>query len=56
MVFFGALRAQHGTLEGCPPSAQLHPTVEQRDARIGFGAVELGLQTMHKLARHPGVA
>jgi uncharacterized protein YndB with AHSA1/START domain len=35
---------------------QLHPTVEQRDAGIGFGAVELGLQTMHKLARHLGVA
>ena len=31
---------------------QLHPTVEQRDARIGFGAVELGLQTMQKLAHH----
>ena len=35
---------------------QLHPTVEQRDAGIGFGAVELGLQTMHKLAAHLGVA
>lgn len=35
---------------------QLHPTVEQRDATIGFGAVELGLQTMDKLARHLGVA
>ena len=35
---------------------QLHPTVEQRDAKVGFGAVELGLQTMHKLARHLGVA
>ena len=34
---------------------QLHPTVEQRDAGIGFGAVELGLQTMEKLARHLGV-
>ena len=33
---------------------QLHPTVEQRDATIGFGAVELGLQTMQKLARHLG--
>lgn len=33
---------------------QLHPTVEQRDAGIGFGAVELGLQTMDKLARHLG--
>ena len=28
---------------------QLHPTVEQRNAVIGFGAVELGLQTLHKL-------
>ena len=35
---------------------QLHPTVEQRDAGIGFGAVELGLQTLEKLARHLGVA
>jgi hypothetical protein len=35
---------------------QLHPTVEQRGAAIGFGAVELGLQTMQKLARHLGVA
>jgi uncharacterized protein YndB with AHSA1/START domain len=34
---------------------QLHPTAEQRDAVIGFGAVELGLQTMQKLARHLGV-
>jgi uncharacterized protein YndB with AHSA1/START domain len=35
---------------------QLHPTAAQRQAAIGFGAVELGLQTMHKLARHLGVA
>ena len=35
---------------------QLHPTVEQRNAGIGFGAVELGMQTMQKLARHLGVA
>jgi uncharacterized protein YndB with AHSA1/START domain len=35
---------------------QLHPTAEQRAAVIGFGAVELGLQTMDKLARHLGVA
>jgi uncharacterized protein YndB with AHSA1/START domain len=35
---------------------QLHPTVEQRDAKVGFGAVELGLQTMQKLAHHLGVA
>jgi uncharacterized protein YndB with AHSA1/START domain len=33
---------------------QLHPTVEQRDTGIGFGAVELGLQTMQKLADHLG--
>ena len=33
---------------------QLHPTAEQRNAGIGFGAVELGLQTMDKLARHLG--
>ena len=31
---------------------QLHPTVEQRNATIGFGAVELGLQTMQKLAHY----
>jgi uncharacterized protein YndB with AHSA1/START domain len=35
---------------------QLHPTAEQRAATIGFGAVELGLQTMQKLARHLGAA
>ncbi len=35
---------------------QLHPTVEQRTAVIGFGAVELGLQTMQKLATHLGVS
>ena len=35
---------------------QLHPTAEQRNAGIGFGAVELGLQTMDKLARHLGSA
>ena len=35
---------------------QLHPTVAQRDEKFGFGAVELGLQTMDKLARHLGVA
>jgi uncharacterized protein YndB with AHSA1/START domain len=31
---------------------QLHPTAEQRSTAIGFGAVELGLQTLNKLARH----
>ena len=35
---------------------QLHPTVEQRDAKLGFGAVELGLQTLQKLAHHLEVA
>jgi uncharacterized protein YndB with AHSA1/START domain len=35
---------------------QLHPTVEQREAGLGFGAVELGLQTLQKLAHHLGVA
>lgn len=34
---------------------QLHPTLEQRDTKLGFGAVELGHQTMLKLARHLGV-
>ena len=31
---------------------QLHPSKEQRDAGIGFGAVELGMQTMDKLAEY----
>lgn len=31
---------------------QLHPTKELRDAKLGFGAVELGLQTLDKLADH----
>ena len=31
---------------------QLHPTKAQRDARIGFGAVEFGYQTLDKLAQH----
>ena len=34
---------------------QLHPTKAQRDAGIGFGAVEYGYQTLEKLARHLGV-
>jgi uncharacterized protein YndB with AHSA1/START domain len=33
---------------------QLHPTAEQRDAGIAFGAVEFGYQTLDKLARHLG--
>lgn len=35
---------------------QLHPTKAQRDAGIGFGAVEYGNQTLGKLAAHLGVA
>jgi uncharacterized protein YndB with AHSA1/START domain len=35
---------------------QLHPTAGHRTAAVGFGAVELGLQTMQKLANHLGVA
>jgi hypothetical protein len=31
---------------------QLHPTKEQRAIEIGFGAVELGYQTLDKLAEH----
>lgn len=31
---------------------QLHPTVQQRKAGIGFGAVEFGYQTLDKLAKH----
>jgi uncharacterized protein YndB with AHSA1/START domain len=31
---------------------QLHPTKAQRDAGIGFGAVEFGYQTLDKLARY----
>jgi len=34
---------------------QLHPTPEHRAEKIGFGAVELGMQTMNKLARYLGV-
>jgi uncharacterized protein YndB with AHSA1/START domain len=33
---------------------QLHPTKEQRDAGIGFGAVEFGYQTLGKLALYLG--
>jgi uncharacterized protein YndB with AHSA1/START domain len=35
---------------------QLHPSAELRREKIGFGAVELGLQTMQKLAHHLGSA
>ena len=31
---------------------QLHPTKSQRDAGIGFGAVEFGYQALDKLAQH----
>jgi uncharacterized protein YndB with AHSA1/START domain len=31
---------------------QLHPTKEQRDAGIAFGAVEIGYTTLDKLAEH----
>jgi len=31
---------------------QLHPTKELRAQKIGFGAVELGFQTLDKLAAH----
>jgi hypothetical protein len=31
---------------------QLHRSKAQRDATIGFGAVELGYQTLDKLAEH----
>ncbi|MBL9020860.1 MAG: SRPBCC family protein [Myxococcales bacterium] len=31
---------------------QLHPTKELRAIKIGFGAVELGYQTLDKLAQH----
>ena len=31
---------------------QLHPTREQRDATIGFGAVEYGYQTLDKLEQY----
>src|SRR4030042_1344307 len=34
------------------PMRQLHPTKEQRDAGIGFGAVEIGYTTRDKLAEH----
>lgn len=35
---------------------QIHPSAERRKAVIGFGAVELGYQTLDKLARHLGAA
>lgn len=31
---------------------QMHPSRAQRDAKLGFGAVEYGGQTLEKLARH----
>jgi uncharacterized protein YndB with AHSA1/START domain len=31
---------------------QLHPTKAQREATVGFGAVELGYQTLDKLAEY----
>ena len=31
---------------------QLHPTAARREEVIGFGAVELGYQTLDKLAAH----
>jgi uncharacterized protein YndB with AHSA1/START domain len=34
---------------------QLHPSKAQRDATIGFGAVELGYQTLDKLAAKLGL-
>ena len=35
---------------------QLHPTKEQRDQTVAFGAVELGFQTLEKLAAYlPGM-
>lgn len=33
---------------------QMHPSKEQRQKTIGFGAVEYGEQTLGKLARHVG--
>ena len=36
----------------CVTLRQLHPTKAQRDAGIGFGAVEFGYQTLDKLATH----
>ena len=42
-----------GTMAGTVVTMrQLHPTKEQRDAGIGFGAVEIGYTTMDKLAEH----
>lgn len=35
---------------------QTHPSAERRKVVIGFGAVELGYQTLDKLARHLGAA
>lgn len=35
---------------------QIHPTKAQRDAKMAFGAVEYGYQTLEKLARHVELA
>lgn len=35
---------------------QFHPSAERRKVVIGFGAVELGYQTLDKLAKHVGGA
>ncbi len=35
---------------------QMHPTREQRDMVVSFGAVEFGYQTLDKLAAHVGGA
>jgi uncharacterized protein YndB with AHSA1/START domain len=31
---------------------QMHPSKQQREEKMGFGAVEYGMQTLAKLARH----
>jgi uncharacterized protein YndB with AHSA1/START domain len=43
---FGVVRGTVVTMR------QLHPTKEQRNAGIAFGAVEIGYTTMDKLAEH----
>lgn len=43
---------EHSNKKTVVTMRQMHPTVEQRRAKIGFGAVELGFQTLDKLAEH----
>ena len=45
----------HGDSKTVVTLRQLHPTKARRQMVIGFGAVELGYQTLDKLAQHLGL-